>query len=314
MAAVLLLLDLALGLSPPSRSPPSQCLTRRAVAGAAAAAILAPSLHPSPAHALIKGSAPPPKSKPKERKCSNIDECQALGEAERAAQAAGQDTTIERTVGGDRYRDLAAGSGRETVAGDAVEIRYRVMRLGPKSNDGLSGEGQTIFSLGYGEDDDKEGDALPVQLAGKTLVPGVNDALLGMQPGGRRRVLVRPERGWRVQTGACARGEEKGMTDLNELTKRVDAQDGNLVFKADIGAAIENENACQNKEALPQPRSYGAKARFGRRFDESLLVEVDLVGFTDAKKAAAASNTFVYDQAEVCRQNPFAEGCDVDAK
>ena len=76
-----------------------------------------------------------------------------------------------------------------------------------------------------------------------------------------------------------------------------------------VASAIENENACQNKEALPQPRSYGAKARFGRRFDESLLVEVDLVGFTDAKKAAAASNTFVYDQAEVCRQNPFAEGC-----
>ena len=49
------LLDLALGLAPPSRTPPSQCLTRRAVAGAAAAAILAPSLHPSPAHALIKG-------------------------------------------------------------------------------------------------------------------------------------------------------------------------------------------------------------------------------------------------------------------
>ena len=39
------------------------------------------------------------------------DECQALGEVERAAQAAGQDTTIERTVGGDRYRDLAAAAG-----------------------------------------------------------------------------------------------------------------------------------------------------------------------------------------------------------
>ena len=181
------------------------------------------------------------------------------------------------------------------MAGDAVEIRYRVMRLGPKSNDSLSGEGQTIFSLGYGEDDDKEGDALPVQLAGETLVPGVNDALLGMQPGGRRRVLVRPERGWRVQTGACARGEEKGMTDLNELTKRVDAQDGNLVFKADIGAAIENENACQNK-ALPQPRSYGAKARFGRRFDESLLVEVD-GRFHRREEGRGGVEAFVYDQA-----------------
>ena len=246
---------------------------------------------------------------PKERKCKSIDECEALGEKERLAAEANVRTDFERTSGGDRYRDINVGSGKAVAQGDAVDIRYRVMRLGTKARDGLSGEGQTIFSLGYGEDDDKEGDALPVQLAGKTLVPGVNDALLGMQPGGRRRVLVRPERGWRVQTGACARGEEKGMTDLNELTKRVDAQDGNLVFKADIGAAIENENACQNKEALPQPRSYGAKARFGRRFDESLLVEVDLVGFTDAKKAAAASNTFVYDQAEVCRQNPFAEGC-----
>ena len=287
---------------------------REALLSTAAASVLALGSAPLPAAALIKGSAPPPKkSGPKERKCKSIDECEALGEAERKAQEANQDTAVFRTVGGDRYRDLKEGDGKDVKNGDAVEIRYRVMRLGPKSNDGLSGEGQTIFSLGYGEDDDKEGDALPVQLAGKTLVPGVNDALLGMQPGGRRRVLVRPERGWRVQTGACARGEEKGMTDLNELTKRVDAQDGNLVFKADIGAAIENENACQNKEALPQPRSYGAKARFGRRFDESLLVEVDLVGFTDAKKAAAASNTFVYDQAEVCRQNPFAEGCDVEA-
>ena len=28
---------------------------------------------------------------------------------------------------------------------------------------------------------------LPVQLTGKNLVPGVNDALVGMKPGGRRR-------------------------------------------------------------------------------------------------------------------------------
>ena len=64
--------------------------------------------------------------------------------------------------------------------------------------------------------------------------------------------------------------------------------EGNLVFKADIGAAIENENACQNKIALPQPRTYGAKARFGRRFDESLLVELDLVGYSEGKAVAVA--------------------------
>ena len=80
--------------------------------------------------------------------------------------------------------------------------------------------------------------------------------------------------------------------------------------RADIGAAIENENACQNKVSQPQPRSYGAKARFGRRFDESLLVELDLVGFADAKTMIAKGEVDVNDMAFKCKQNPFAEGCD----
>ena len=88
-----------------------------------------------------------------------------------------------------------------------------------------------------------------------------------------------------------------------------------MVFKADIGAAIENEAACQDKTALPQPRTYGAKARFGRRFDESLLVELDLVGYADAKalaKGAVAGGGLgdVTSKEFKCTQNPFAEGCD----
>jgi len=249
-------------------------------------------------------------SGPKERKCKSIDECEALGEAERAKAAEGQDETIERTKGGDRYRDLAVGDGAKAVAqGDAVEIRYRVMRLGTKARDGLSGEGQTIFSYGYGEDEDKEGDKLAVQVAGKNLIAGVNDALLGMKPGGRRRVLVRPERGWKEQTGACEEGtKELGLT----AQKRTSATESNLVFKADIGAAIESETACQNKVSQPQPRTYGARARFGRRFDESLLVELDLVGFTDASKLTGSGAVVVdvKDMAFKCKQNPFAEGCD----
>ena len=182
---------------------------REALLSTAAASLLVLGATPSPAAALIKGSAPPPKmSAPKERKCKSIDECEALGEAARAKQDAGQDQTIERTVGGDRYRDLTKGDGRPVTGGDTVDIRYRVMRLGTKARDGLTGEGQTIFSYGYGEDDDKEGDKLAVQLAGSNLVPGVNDGLIGMQPGGRRRILVRPERGWRRLDGTCAEGQK----------------------------------------------------------------------------------------------------------
>ena len=241
-------------------------------------------------------------SGPKERKCKSIDECEALGEKREREMLASERTDFERTAGGDRYRDLIEGSGKTVAGGDSIEIRYRVMRLGTKARDGLSGEGQTIFSLGYGEDDDKEGDSLAVQLSGNNVIPGVSDALVGMKPGGRRRVLVRPERGWKETTGACAEGTKSLGLDA---AQRTSAQDGNLVFKADIGAAIENENACQNKVSAPQPRSYGAKARFGRRFDESLLVELDLVGFADAKSLKKSGQ--YYDR---CEQTPFADGCE----
>lgn len=286
------------------KAPRSGAVVRRDVLAAFSAGAVALT-GPSPARALIKGSAPPPKMAVKERKCKSIDECEALGEKAKAEAAAGERTDFERTKGGDRYRDLTVGNGKTVAEGDAIEIRYRVMRLGTKARDGLSGEGQTIFSYGYGEDEDKEGDKLAVQLRDQNVIPGINDALVGMQPGGRRRVLVRPERGWRVLSGACAEGEKTlGL----EAAQRTTAQDGgNLVFKADIGAAIDNVDACQNKVSLPQPQTYGAKARFGRRFDESLLVELDLVGFADSKAIAKVE---LDPQVERCRQNPFAEGCD----
>lgn len=282
--------------------------SRRHLLLSAGAVITAAMLPAEPSFALVKGSAPPPKmSAPKERKCKSIDECEALGEKKEQEMLASERTDYERTSGGDRFRDLAVGSGKAAAEGDAVAIRYRVMRLGTRARDGLSGEGQTIFSLGFGEDEDSEGDTLPVVLSGSNLVAGVKAALVGMQPGGRRRVLVRPERGWRDLSGQCAEGQKSlGL----EAAQRTSAQTSNLVFKADIGAAIENTDACQNKISAPQPRSYGARARFGRRFDESLLVEVDLVGFADSKAVASSSkkgSSFVYDK---CYSNPFAEGCD----
>ena len=211
------LVALVAGLAPSGRTGPRTTVTgtstlgrRAAVAGAAAGAA-ASLLTALPSHALITGSKPPEggmKAK-KERKCKSIDECEALGDQTRAKAEEGQDLSFERTGGGDRYRDLTVGDGPAAKDGDAVEIRYRVMRLGTKARDGLSGEGQTIFSFGYGEDEDTTGAKLPVVLKGENLVAGVNDAILGMKPGGRRRVLVRPERGWKIQTGTCAEGEKK---------------------------------------------------------------------------------------------------------
>ena len=68
-----------------------------------------------------------------------------------------------------------------------------------------------------------EGDKLAVKMSTDSLVAGVNDALVGMKPGGRRRVLVRPERGWKETTGACAEGSKSlGL----EAVQRTSAQDG----------------------------------------------------------------------------------------
>jgi hypothetical protein len=261
-----------------------QPYTRRGLLGLGLAAASAPLLPLQPASALIKGSAPPAGGfKAKTSKCKSIDECEDLGEKEREQMSAGADETFQRTTGGDRYRDMHLGDGKTAREGDAVEIRYRVMRLGTRARDGLSGEGQTIFSYGFGEDDDKEGDKQAVLVKKESTVAGIADALVGMKPGGKRRVLVRPERGWKDSSAACA----------------------DIVFKADIGAAVENEAACITKNKVPLPRTYGAKQRFARRFDESLLVELDLVGFVDPKAASKASGQY-YDR---CEQNPFTSGC-----
>ena len=40
---------------------------------------------------------------------------------------------------------------------------------------------------------------------------------------------------------------------LEQAATRTSTQEGNLVFRADIGAAIENEGACMSKTRLPQP-------------------------------------------------------------
>ena len=71
------------------------------------------------------------------------------------------------------------------------------MRLGKRATDNLSGEASPVFSLGYGEDDDKETDTLKARVGDALLIPALDDAIRGMKPGGRRRLFVVPEKGWK---------------------------------------------------------------------------------------------------------------------
>lgn len=107
---------------------------------------------PYSANALVKGVAPPPKKSLGDKpKCTNVEECQAMAEtrdqALREKEEKGPPPMVTST--GVKYRDTEDGSGdREVKDGDEVEVYYKVLKLGKRSYDGLSGEGTVVFSRG----------------------------------------------------------------------------------------------------------------------------------------------------------------------
>eukprot|EP00611_Tribonema_gayanum_P010158 TRINITY_DN2007_c0_g1_i2.p1 TRINITY_DN2007_c0_g1~~TRINITY_DN2007_c0_g1_i2.p1 ORF type:complete len:158 (-),score=24.82 TRINITY_DN2007_c0_g1_i2:194-667(-) len=145
--------------------------------------------------------------------------------------------------------------------GSTVDLRYRVMKLGKRSYDGLSGEATMVFSLGYGEDDDKEGSVVTVPVGKGKLITAVDEAIVGMKLGGKRRVLVRPDRGqgWKKDDPNCA-----ALIDVG-------------IASGIPGATIAKVEDCIDETLEPRPVSYGAKRRMARRFDEALIVEIEPV-------------------------------------
>ncbi|TFJ83384.1 hypothetical protein NSK_005316 [Nannochloropsis salina CCMP1776] len=203
---------------------------------------------------------------------ANMDEAMEAGRKREQEMFLRQEeeggSEIQRTPEGDRYRDIflsssPASSSPPLKAGDACAIRYRALRLGKRSRDGLSGEASTVFSYGYGEDDDRDGDALEVTIGRSNLIPALEAGLVGMRVGGKRRILVRPERGWFKGKG-CGVLED---TDVNNLAAAFIVP----------GTKITDTEDCLDMTRIPSPTSYAAKRRMGRRFDESLIVEVEVV-------------------------------------
>ena len=126
-----------------------------------APALLAPFVLPEPSHGLVKGVAPPPSSKPKgeKLKCKTIDECEALQEANIAKERAEMADIKVATVNGIKYVDLEEGAGKEVDSGSTVQVRFKVLKAGKRSYDGLSGEGTVVFSDGYGLEDNEKPDS-----------------------------------------------------------------------------------------------------------------------------------------------------------
>jgi FKBP-type peptidyl-prolyl cis-trans isomerase len=238
---------------------------------------------PEPAHALVKGNAPPPpppktKASADKPKCTNVEECQALAEQKEQVErqeAAAKDSPTKTTKGGTRYKDLDLGNETGSVVvvkdGDAVTLHYKVLKLGKRSYDGLSGEGTVIFSRGYGLEDDEvaPGDhAFTTTVGAPYNIVALNEALRGIRVGGTRRFSIFPSQGWRKPGRDC--DGRPGGTGAGGDVKT----DYVVVPTAQVVAA----EACLDATKLPFPTSsYGEQRRMAQRFDQSLIMEVQVV-------------------------------------
>lgn len=229
-----------------------------------------------PAHALVKGMTPPPPKKVSDGKptCTNMDDCQAQAEAKaaqrRAEQAAAQAEPTMKTPGGVRYRDLTEGTGQTVQNGDEVTLYYQVLKLGKRSFDGLSGEGTVVFSRGYGLEDDE---SKPFERSYITTVGSLsnivalNQALVGMKVGGVRRLAILPQMGWRKPNASCEGGPGGRGTGGDIKTDFVVVPTAQMVA----------EEACFDTFKQPFPSTYAQQRRMAQRFDQSLIMEVQVV-------------------------------------
>lgn len=236
------------------------------------------------AYALVKGNAPPPPKKPssnEERKCRNVEECQEMAERlakKQEEEAKANMTPPSVTARGTRYRDLVEATPSENgltslkiaKEGDRATIYFKVLKLGKRSYDGLSGEGTVVFSRGYGLEDDeqKPGDKnFQFVIGDNQVIAALNDAIIGQAIGSTRRFSVLPQMGWELATKACD-GGPGGSGSGGDL-------------KTDYAvvptAKMVDQEACFDKSKLPFPSLYAEQRRMAQRFDQALLMEVELV-------------------------------------
>eukprot|EP00815_Leptocylindrus_aporus_P003092 CAMPEP_0116063156 /NCGR_PEP_ID=MMETSP0322-20121206/8241_1 /TAXON_ID=163516 /ORGANISM="Leptocylindrus danicus var. apora, Strain B651" /LENGTH=269 /DNA_ID=CAMNT_0003548709 /DNA_START=243 /DNA_END=1052 /DNA_ORIENTATION=+ len=229
---------------------------------------------PLPAYALVKGVAPPPpKRKGEGRKCVNVEECQEMAEKLAAEEDAKVRALPPPDVAskGTRYRDIELGSGNVSVIdGDTVNIMYKVLKLGKRSYDGISGEGTVVFSRGYGLEDDESApgqDTFECVVGDPNVINALSDGLVGMKVGGTRRLSILPQMGWEKPSKSCD-GGPGGSGNGGELKT-----DYVIVPTATVVAS----ETCFDQTKIPFPKAYAEQRRMAQRFDQSLLMEVTLV-------------------------------------
>ncbi len=125
-----------------------------------------------------------------------------------------------------QYRELSAGdpSKPEALPNTVCDISYTVYRLSSGAYFKYSSGGTPVylFSLGYGnEGKDDVGNTFTFTLGDREAVPlALANAVVGMRPGGVRRVLIAPFLGWDTDTDLALQPDTFGKSQEGRTTRR----------------------------------------------------------------------------------------------
>ena len=191
---------------------------------------------------------------------------------EQDEQAKASAVPAKTAPGGSKYRETEEATDESSPVaktGDAVSVYYKVLKLGKRSYDGLSGEATVVFSCGYGLEDGEKipGDSsFRFNIGDATVIASLNDAVPGMRVGSSRRIAILPQMGWRKQGRECDGGPGGSGTGGDLKTDYVVVPTATMVA----------EEACFDMNKKPFPTAYAQQRRMAQRFDQSLIVEVKL--------------------------------------
>lgn len=126
------------------------------------------------------------------KKIINLEEARELGEKKmiEIEKAKGPLIKVRDNV---KYREELVGKGPTFEKGDLVKIRYQVYK----------GNGDYMFSTGYGREfQDDVGDTYDFTFGRPNSIPkGAEIGMEGMRVGGKRKISVPPELGWKTSGG-----------------------------------------------------------------------------------------------------------------
>lgn len=128
-----------------------------------------------------------------------------------------------------------------------------------------------IIITGYGLEDDEKNPgskSFTTTVGSYQNIAALNDAILGMNVGGLRRFAILPQKGWERPTKLCDGGPGGSGAGGELKTDYVVVPTATMV----------STESCFDQTKIPFPTTYAEQRRMAQRFDQSLIMEVQVVG------------------------------------